>query len=117
MKTGREGSRPDAHEGRNGSSFERPISHDGTMAEPRVGGDPHGLPDRLDGRVLPSSRGPDASFPGWPSGRDEPQRAYEPPRTTNDPVGRRARLRMLGNACVSQQAEAAFRILASRALG
>lgn len=68
----------------------------GASAEPRVGGDAHGFPHRLDRR--------------WPAGRGEEQQAWEPPRSIpsrpTDPT-RRPRLKCLGNGVVPAQAERA----------
>ena len=54
-------------------------------------------------------------WPGWPMGMGPDQHGYEPPRTVPlkiFPTGERAaRLKMLGNGVVPQQAEGAFSIL------
>jgi DNA (cytosine-5)-methyltransferase 1 len=69
------------------------------LAQPRLGGNAHGLPHRLD---------------RWPARPGEAQHAWEPPRTAASVPNRPARLRALGNAVVSAQAEAAWLDLAAR---
>ena len=68
--------------------------------EPVVGRAVDGLAHGMD---WPARRGL------WPSGKGEPQEAWEAPRTvTADLPGRNARLRALGNGWVPQQAALAF---------
>lgn len=70
-------------------------------AEPRVGGDAHGLSARL-------------AQHRWPAGRGEAQHEWEPPRVAEGVVGRARQLRALGNAVVPQQAALALTVLAER---
>jgi len=63
------------------------------LAQPRVGGDAHGLP-----------RGVDLAAHRWPAGPGEAQHEDEAPRVTQDRRERRQRLKALGNAVVPQQA-------------
>lgn len=76
-------------------------ARDGRCAQPGVGGDVDGLPARLD-------------FPGWPAGRGAEQYDYEPPRVVpgKSVAGRTARIKMLGNAVVPQQAAVLFEAIA-----
>lgn len=71
--------------------------------QPRVGGNPDGLPGRLDGHQ-------------WPAGRGEAQHEGEPPRTAAGVPQRAARLKALGNAVVPQVAALAWRVLYARAV-
>ncbi|GHU90762.1 hypothetical protein FACS1894202_11080 [Clostridia bacterium] len=69
----------------------------GRDTQPRMGGAADGLSARLD-------------FPCWPAGRGASQYAYEPPRVVpkGRVVKRPARVKMLGNAVVWQQAAVLF---------
>jgi len=62
-----------------------------------MGGDAYGAAARLD-------------FLGWPAGRGAEQHPWEPPRVAPPGAvkGRAARLKMLGNAVVPQQAALLF---------
>ncbi|GHV36466.1 hypothetical protein FACS18949_15910 [Clostridia bacterium] len=69
----------------------------GRDVESRMGGAADGVPARLD-------------FPCWPAGRGAEQYDYEPPRVVpkGSVVKRPARVKMLGNAVVWQQAAVLF---------
>lgn len=67
----------------------RPAWHRDGFAQPRLGGNAHGFPARLDAHR-------------WPAGPDEQQHLGEPPRVTNERRERRQRLKALGNAVVPQ---------------
>jgi len=53
-------------------------------------------------------------FPGWPAGRGGAQYPWEPPRAVpaRQVPARAARIRMLGNAVVPQQAAMLFEAIA-----
>lgn len=78
-----------------------PGGHGVGGAQPRLGGNAHGL-----------SRGLDAHR--WPAGRGEAQHEGEPPRVAQGVPERRQRLKALGNAVVPQQAALAWRVLSAR---
>ena len=97
---------------RDGAPIAARAEHGGTIrrnrvvgrraAQPRVGGDPDGLPRRLDGHR-------------WPAGRGEAQHPDEPPRTAAGVAQRAAQLKAYGNAVVPQCAALAWRVLYARA--
>jgi DNA (cytosine-5)-methyltransferase 1 len=58
-------------------------------AQPRLGGEPHGVPARV---------------ARWPAGPSEEQHAWEPPRTSKDAKERAAKLKAIGNAVSPIQA-------------
>jgi DNA (cytosine-5)-methyltransferase 1 len=72
-------------------------ARDGRIAESVLGGTSHGIPYR-------------SHFPGWPAGRGEKQKPWEPPRVAEgESVSSRAeRIKMLGNAVVPAQAAILF---------
>jgi hypothetical protein len=73
----------------------------GRCPQPGMGGAADGLPARLD-------------FPGWPAGRGPEQNPWEPPRVvpSKSVTGRTARIKMLGNAVVPDQAALLFQEIA-----
>ena len=79
---------------------ERPRQAGGTEGPTQspMGGTVNGLPSGLDGY-------------GWPSGPDEPQRAWEPPRMAERIPNRVPRLKALGNAIVPQVTEYIGRLI------
>lgn len=77
----------------------RPGYYRARRTQSRMGRVAHGAAYWLD-----KARNRDAHAQQWPAPQGDYQHPYEPPRTTQDKMYRRARVKALGNAVVPQQA-------------